>query len=241
MKRGGQRDGATDSLCLGLEVLCLLNLLSLRHLGRLDPLAVRLVLGVGTEQVVPPSEGRRVVLQSRPKHTNEPVGSETRTVGMRACEDKRGTHVDEGHVVEVVVLGSGPERQPEPGPPGEVVARVGLDGLEESHDDPDVDGHDVQRSLGEDGLRSNGEQQGSSDGSGSEDEDLDGVGVLGSLERRKDGRGQQGQTGQRTGDKGLGARVQRVQRRCGEACGCACTSSACAAIGGRSTGAIKER
>lgn len=44
---------------------------------------------------------------------------------------------------------------------------MSLDGLEEPHDDPDVDGDDVERDLGPDGLREDGEEQRSSNGSGS--------------------------------------------------------------------------
>ena len=47
-------------------------------------------------------------------------------------------------VVHVVVVGAGPEGEEVPQAPGEVVAAVGVDGLEESEDNPHVHGHEVE-------------------------------------------------------------------------------------------------
>jgi hypothetical protein len=57
---------------------------------------------------------------------------------------------------------------------------VSLNGLEESKNDPDVDGDDVQASLGEDGLGSHCHEERTSDGAGTEDKDFERVGVFGS-------------------------------------------------------------
>lgn len=58
---------------------------------------------------------------------------------------------------------------------------MGLDGLEEAHDDPDVDGNDVESGLGKDGLGEDGHEERATDGPAAEDEDLKRVGVLGRL------------------------------------------------------------
>ena len=58
---------------------------------------------------------------------------------------------------------------------------MSLDGLEEPEDDPNVDGDDVKGDLRPDGLRENGEEQRTSDGSSSEDKDFYWVSVLGGL------------------------------------------------------------
>ena len=58
--------------------------------------------------------------------------------------------VRERHVVEVVVVGAGPEGEDVLERPGEVVARVGVDGLEEAEGDPDVHGRDVEIAAGVD-------------------------------------------------------------------------------------------
>jgi hypothetical protein len=78
-------------------------------------------------------------------------------------------------VVEVVVVRAGPEGQEVAKRPGEVVARVGVDGLEETEGDPDVDGEDVQV-VAEEAV-----EEWAGDGSLGEDEDLERVGVLGGL------------------------------------------------------------
>jgi len=47
-------------------------------------------------------------------------------------------------VVEVVVVGAGPERENVLEGPGEVISGVGINGLEETENDPDVDSDNVQ-------------------------------------------------------------------------------------------------
>lgn len=76
-------------------------------------------------------------------------------------------------MVVVVVVCAGPERQEVSERPGEVVARVGVDGLEESERDPDVHRQDVQV-LSEEAV-----EERAGDGALGEDEDLERVGVLG--------------------------------------------------------------
>jgi hypothetical protein len=64
---------------------------------------------------------------------------------------------------------------------------MSLDGLEQSEDDPDVDGDDVQAGLGEDGLRSHGHEERTSDSSGTKDKDFERVGVFrGETERSRE-------------------------------------------------------
>ena len=83
--------------------------------------------------------------------------------------------VDAGLVVVVVVVGAGPEGEPVAERPREVVARVGVDGLEEAERDPDVDGEDVQVGPSET------VQEGPHDGALRKDEDFERVRVLGRL------------------------------------------------------------
>lgn len=87
--------------------------------------------------------------------------------------EARGVVADELLVVDVVVLGAGPEGQEVPQAPGEVVAAVGVDGLEEAGGDPDVHGDEVEVAGDE------APQRGGPDGAHAEDHDLDGGGVLG--------------------------------------------------------------
>lgn len=47
-------------------------------------------------------------------------------------------------MVHVVVIGTGPEGQDVAQAPGEVVAAVGIDGLEETKDDPDIHGDEMK-------------------------------------------------------------------------------------------------
>ena len=82
--------------------------------------------------------------------------------------------VSERLVVVVVVVRAGPERQEMSKGPREVVARVGVNGLEESERDPDVHRQDVQV-LSEEAV-----EEGAGDGSLGKDEDLERMGVLGS-------------------------------------------------------------
>lgn len=60
------------------------------------------------------------------------------------------------------------------------VSRVSLNGLEEPHDNPDVDGDDVEARLREDGLRSHRHEEGPSDRAGTKNENLSRMSVLGS-------------------------------------------------------------
>lgn len=83
-----------------------------------------------------------------------------------------GVVADEALVVDVVVLGAGPEGQHVVQTPGELVAAVRVDGLEQAEDDPCVHGQDVQV-LGDGAV-----QNGRADSSQSEDEDFDGRGVF---------------------------------------------------------------
>lgn len=55
-----------------------------------------------------------------------------------------GVVADELLVVEIVVIRTGPEGDEVTQAPGEVVAAVGIDGLEETEDDPDVHGDEVE-------------------------------------------------------------------------------------------------
>lgn len=71
------------------------------------------------------------------------------------------------------MIGPGPERQPVPQAPREVVTRMSIDGLEKSEDDPDVDRDDVK-------VRSDeAVEEGTADGAHTEDEDFEGVSVFG--------------------------------------------------------------
>lgn len=79
---------------------------------------------------------------------------------------------NEALVVDIVVLGAGPEGQEVVQRPGELVAGVCIDGLEETADDPEVHGEDVQ--VTGDGAPCDG----SENGTGTEDHDFDGRGVL---------------------------------------------------------------
>lgn len=81
-------------------------------------------------------------------------------------------------VVNVVVLSAGPDRQEVAQAPGEVVAAVGVDGLEETQSDPDVHGQEVE-------LAGDGEDQdGRSDDTDSKQTRLNGRGVLSSQAER---------------------------------------------------------
>lgn len=88
-------------------------------------------------------------------------------------EEKELAH-HEALVVEIVVIGSGPEREPVSERPGEVVSRVSVDSLEQSEGDPNVHGEDVQV-VSEETV-----EERSRDGSLSENQDLQWMSVLGS-------------------------------------------------------------
>lgn len=75
-------------------------------------------------------------------------------------------------MVHVVVLGAGPEGDEVVETPGELVAAVGVDGLEEAKDDPDVHGHDVEV------LGVGAPEDGAADGAKTEDHDFDRGGVF---------------------------------------------------------------
>lgn len=85
---------------------------------------------------------------------------------------------DELLVVKIVVLGTSPERKEVAQAPGEVVAAVGVDGLEETESDPDVHGEQVQ--LASDAKEDNG----GADDTNAEESSLDGRSVLSSEAER---------------------------------------------------------
>jgi hypothetical protein len=89
--------------------------------------------------------------------------------------ETRSVAVDECHVVEIVVVGSGPEWQPVTKRPGEIVARVGVDGLEQTEGDPEVDGENVEI-LAEETV-----EEWSTQSTLSEDQDFERVGVFSGL------------------------------------------------------------
>lgn len=75
--------------------------------------------------------------------------------------------------MDVVEIGTAPEGQEVVQAPGEIVARVRVDGLEQAQGDPRVHGQDVQV-AGEGAV-----QDGREDGADAEEHDLDGRRVLG--------------------------------------------------------------
>lgn len=81
---------------------------------------------------------------------------------------------DESLVVVVVMVSTGPEGDPVVQRDGEVVTRVSINSLEKTEHDPDIDGQDVQV-LGE-----SAKGEGTTDGTSTENENLERVGVLGS-------------------------------------------------------------
>lgn len=86
--------------------------------------------------------------------------------------ERRREVVGEGHMVEVVVLGAGPEWDDVLERPGEVIAAVRIDGLEEAERDPHVHSEDV-KVLGEVAV-----QQGPEDGACAEDGNFGGMRVF---------------------------------------------------------------
>lgn len=58
--------------------------------------------------------------------------------------ERAGIIAEELLVVDVVVIGAGPERQDMVQAPWELISRVGIDGLEESENNPGVHGQDVE-------------------------------------------------------------------------------------------------
>lgn len=79
-----------------------------------------------------------------------------------------GVIADEPFMMDVMMFGAGPEREEVVQAPGELVAAVGVDGLEQPADDPDVHGQDVE-------VPGHGAyQDGRSDGAEAQDHDFDG-------------------------------------------------------------------
>jgi len=84
-----------------------------------------------------------------------------------------GEIVHESHVMEIVVISTGPEGKDVLERPREIVSAVSIDGLEETEDDPDVHGEDVEVASAKD------VEDRTSDRPSTEDEDFSWVGVLG--------------------------------------------------------------
>lgn len=78
--------------------------------------------------------------------------------------------------MEVVVVGTSPEGEEVAKGPREVVSRVRVNGLEETEGDPNVDCQDVEV-IAEEAV-----EERARNGALGKDEDLERVGVLGSLE-----------------------------------------------------------
>lgn len=85
-----------------------------------------------------------------------------------------GEIVYESHVVEVVVISTGPEGEDVLERPGEIVSAVSVNGLEETEDDPDVHSKDVKVAGAKD------IENRTSDRPSTEDEDFSWMGVLSS-------------------------------------------------------------
>lgn len=84
-----------------------------------------------------------------------------------------GVVANELLVVHIVVVGAGPDGQEVSQTPGEVVARVGVDGLEQTQDDPHVHGEQVE-------VTGEGDPEDwAADGADGEEHDLNRGGVLG--------------------------------------------------------------
>ena len=82
--------------------------------------------------------------------------------------------IHESHVVEIVVISTGPEGKDMLERPGEIVSAVSIDGLEETKDDPDVHSEDVEVASAKD------VENRTSDRPSTEDEDFSWMGVLSS-------------------------------------------------------------
>lgn len=95
-------------------------------------------------------------------------------------DERGGVVADELLMVNVVVVGTGPDGEEVVQGPGELVAGVRVDGLENAQHDPHVHGQDVQV------LGDGAPQDGRADRAQAEDHDFDGRGVLG---REAEGRG----------------------------------------------------
>lgn len=88
--------------------------------------------------------------------------------------ERRRVVADKVLVMVVVVVSTGPDGEEVAQRPGEVVARVRVNGLEKTHHDPTENGQkmDIAKQVGK--------QQGASDGTETSNGNLNGVGVLGS-------------------------------------------------------------
>ena len=82
-------------------------------------------------------------------------------------------------MMDIVVVGAGPERQKVVQRPGKLVAGVGVDGLEQAQHDPQVHGEDVEVA----GQRD--PQDGRGHGAEPQHHDLDRAGVLGGQPERR--------------------------------------------------------
>lgn len=81
--------------------------------------------------------------------------------------ERAGVVADELLVVDVVMISTSPEGKEVVQAPGELVARVGVDGLEETKDDPNVHGKDVEV------LGNGAPEDGDTDGAETQTHDLD--------------------------------------------------------------------
>ena len=183
--------------------LLLVDLISFRLLGLGDPSPVSVVLeqqvsSCANDMDRKESPGRETYLDVRAEHVVPPT--ETCRV---ATQDRC--------VVEIVVVGSSPEGENVTERPGEVVARVRVDCLEQPEADPDVDGEDVE-------VRSSETvEERSGDGPQREDQDFEGMGVLRSLDKESQGKAQRSVVKRCSPS-------QWVRRIRGGACGYSCTA-----------------
>ena len=115
-------------------------------------------------------------LDSRELLLTASLGGNITSLGVEAVippAEAGGIVANEALVVHVVVVGTSPERQDVAQAEGEIVAGVGIDGLEETEDDPDIHGGEMEV-LGEGDPENRG-----SYGTDTEKHDLNRGGVLG--------------------------------------------------------------
>lgn len=86
--------------------------------------------------------------------------------------ERRGIVANKALVVKIVVVSTSPEGEDVTKRPGEVVTAVGVDGLEEAEDDPEVHGHKVEV------VGDQSPDNGAADNAETEEHDFDGRGVL---------------------------------------------------------------
>lgn len=79
-----------------------------------------------------------------------------------------GVVADETLVVYVVVFGTGPEREEVVQAPWEFITRVGIDSLEKTHSNPNIDSENVQV------MEDHAPEDGRADGSDAKEENFDG-------------------------------------------------------------------